>query len=64
MALSSTSGRWGTECSVPVRLAPVMAHLGSYEKILVHVFNTSVLSPVILPGEPFINTKRTPQESS
>lgn len=44
MALSAAAGRWGTECSVPVRLAPVMAHLGSYEEILAHVFNTSVLS--------------------
>lgn len=44
MALSAVAGRWGTECSVPVRLASVMAHLGSYEEILAHVFNTSVLS--------------------
>lgn len=48
---------------MPVRLAPVMAHLGSYEEILAHVFHTSVLSSIKLPGESFINTKRTPQES-
>lgn len=64
MALSTAAGRWGTECSMPVRLAPVMAHLGSYEEILAHVFHTSVLSSITLPGESFINTKRTPQESS
>lgn len=64
MALSTAAGRWGTECSMPVRLAPVMAHLGSYEEILAHVFHTSVLSPITLPGESFTNTKRTPQESS
>lgn len=62
--LRTISGRWGTECSVPVRLAPVMAHLGSYEEILAHVFHTSVLSSITLPGEFFINIKHTPQESS
>lgn len=64
VALRTMAGRWGTECSVPVRLAPVMAHLGSYEEILAHVFHTSVLNSVTLPGEFFINTKHTPQESS
>lgn len=64
MALSTAAGRWGTECSMPVRLAPVMAHLGSYEEILAHVFHTSVLSSITLPRECFINTKCTPQESS
>lgn len=64
MALSTAAGRWGTECSVPVRLAPVMAHLGSYEEILAHVLHTSVLSSDTLLGESFINTKCTPQESS
>lgn len=64
MAPSTTAGRWGAECSVPVRLAPVMAHLGSYEEILAHVFHTSVLSSIMPPGEFFINTKLTLQESS
>lgn len=62
MALNTADGRWGTECSVPVRLASVMAHLGSYEEILAHVFHTSVLSSTALPGESFRNTKRTSQE--
>jgi len=48
---------------MPVRLAPVMAHLGSYEEILAHVFHTSVPSSIKLPGGSFINTKRPPQES-
>lgn len=64
MALSSATGRWGTECRVPVRLAAVMAHLGSYEEILAHVFHTSVLSSISLSRESFVRTKRTPQESS
>lgn len=42
---------------MPVRLAPVMAHLGSYEEILAHVFHTSVLSSITPPVESFINTK-------
>lgn len=64
VALSIAAGRWGAECSMPVRLAPVMAHLGSYEEILAHVFHTSVQRTITLPGESFINTKCTPQESS
>lgn len=46
MTPSTLVGRWGSECSVPVRLAPVMAHLGSYEEILAHVFHTSVRAPL------------------
>lgn len=48
-------GRWGTEYCVPVRLASVMAHLGSYEEILAHVFHTSVLSSTAPPGKFFTN---------
>lgn len=64
MALRAAAGRWGTECSVAVRLASVMAHLGSYEEILAHVFLTSVPSSVTPLGKTLINTKYTPQDSS
>lgn len=50
MALSAVAGRWGTECRVAVRLASVMAHLGSYEEIFAHVFLTSVLCSLTPPG--------------
>lgn len=61
---STLVGRWGRECSVPVRLAPVMAHLGSYEEILAHVFHTSVPGSVTLPGGFLTYTESTHQESS
>lgn len=63
MTISITAGRWGSECSMPVRLSPVMAHLGSYEEILAHVFHTSVLGSITPPGESLANTKHTPLES-
>lgn len=53
----------GVNAALPVRLALVMAHLGSYEEILAHVFHTSVPSSITLPGESLANTKHTPQQS-